>query len=111
MARGPYGAPIRVGLESTSFVILKGIVMSDSSRRGFLVLAGAGAAAVGAATLAPGASAAVNKPEEGGPVAADGPLVAYVSDISTGEVSVMMGEREVLVHDRALCASLARALG
>jgi hypothetical protein len=40
----------------------------------------------------------------------EGPLVAYVSDLSKGEVSVMMGEREVIVHDHALCASLARAL-
>jgi len=36
--------------------------------------------------------------------------VAYISDLRKDEVSVMMGEREVVVHDSALCASLARAL-
>jgi hypothetical protein len=86
-----------------------GIGMSDPSRRGLLIMAGAGAAAVGAASLAPAASAAPNaKADE--PVTVKGPLVAYVSDLSRGEVSVMMGEREVLVHDPVLCASLARII-
>lgn len=83
--------------------------MSDSSRRGFLILAGASAAAVGAVALAPAASAAAEREHEGhGQVG--GPLVAYVSDLRAGKVSVMMGEREVVVHDPALCASLARVL-
>jgi len=36
--------------------------------------------------------------------------VAYVSDLRRGDLSVMVGEREVVVHDPALCASLARVL-
>ena len=83
--------------------------MSDTSRRGFLFLAGTGAAVVGAAAVAPAAGAA-GQPEGSEAFAGEGPLVAYVTDIRTGELSVMMGEREVVVHDRALCASLARAL-
>lgn len=83
--------------------------MSDSSRRGFLILAGAGAAAVGAAAVAPSASASSGVVASGS-VNVEGPLVAYVSDVSRGEVSVMMGEREVVVQDLALCASLARVL-
>ena len=82
--------------------------MSDPSRRGFLILTGAGAAAVGAAVVAPAAFA--DRTDDTGPTKAGGPLVAYVSNMNTGEVSVMMGEREVVVHDRALCASLARVL-
>jgi hypothetical protein len=83
--------------------------MSDASRRGFLFLAGTGAAVVGAAAVAPAAVAA-RPPEDYEAVAGDGPLVAYIRDINKGEVSVMRGEREVVVHDRALCASLARVL-
>jgi len=83
--------------------------MTDPSRRGFLFLAGAGAAAVTTATIAPAASA-VQQREDDQPMTVEGPLVAYVSDLRRGEVSVMMGEREVLVQDHALCASLARVL-
>jgi hypothetical protein len=81
--------------------------MSDSSRRGFLILAGAAAAGAGVAAVAPSSSKAREQATRS--VAVDGPIVAYVSDLQRGEVSVMMGEREVVVHDRALCASLARA--
>lgn len=83
---------------------------SDSSRRGFLILAGASAAAAGAVALATPASADAEKDPDS-QVSLEGPLVAYVSDLRRGDVSVMMGEREVVVHDPALCASLARALG
>jgi len=83
--------------------------MSDSSRRGFLIMAGAGAAAVGAVAIAPAAQASDEKGDDG-PVAPDGPIVAYISDLRRGDVSVMKGEREVVIHDRALCATLARAL-
>jgi hypothetical protein len=83
--------------------------MSDPSRRGFLLLAGTGVAAVGAAAVAP-AAFAESEPGEAGSSTVQGPLVAYVTDLNKGEVSVMMGEREVVVHDRALCASLARVL-
>ena len=89
----------------------EGTGTSDSSRRGFLILAGAGAAAVGAVALAAPASASERENEPDREVSADGPLVAYVSDLRRGDVSVMMGEREVVVHDPALCASLARVLG
>ena len=82
--------------------------MSDPSRRGFLILTGVGAAAATAAAVAPAAFASGG--EDTSSSAAGGPLVAYVSNMKTGEVSVMMGEREVVVRDRALCASLARVL-
>ena len=88
----------------------EGTGTSDSSRRGFLILAGAGAAAVGAVALAAPASASERENEPDREVSADGPLVAYVSDLRRGDLSVMVGEREVVVHDPALCASLARVL-
>jgi hypothetical protein len=88
---------------------MNGLDMSDSSRRGFLMLAGAGAAAVSAVAVAP-AAFALRESDDTGSIAVEGPVVAYVSDLHKGEVSVMMGEREVVVHDRALCASLARVM-
>jgi hypothetical protein len=79
--------------------------VADSTRRGFLLMAGAGAAAVGAAAVVPkavGTRAAVKS-------TVSGPLVAYVKDAKAGKVSLLIGEREVVVHDRELVARLANA--
>jgi hypothetical protein len=82
--------------------------MTDATRRRFLIMAGAGAAAAGVAavvpagTLAEGAAAADHPP-------AEGTLVAYVGDATDGTVSLLVGDREVVVHDRDLVARLARA--
>jgi hypothetical protein len=80
--------------------------MSDHTRRRFLALAGAGAAAVGVGVTA--AEPAQAKPAKV-PSGATGPLVAYVTDVRSGAVSVMVGDREVVLHDRDLVARLARA--
>lgn len=89
--------------------------MSESTRRGFLKVAGAGAAA-GAAVVAVGAAAkSGHKAVEGAgtatsvPAHASGPLVAYVRDVRGAEVSVMVGETEVVVHDADLVARLVSA--
>ncbi|MHB8506228.1 MAG: hypothetical protein ACYDEN_11030, partial [Acidimicrobiales bacterium] len=58
-----------------------------------------------AGALGPGAEA------EGADLAAAdglGPMVAHVSDPATGEVSLYLGEREVVFRDPALVARLAR---
>lgn len=84
--------------------------MAESSRRSFLVIAGAGAAAVGTAVALPAASADAAEPraaEAKGP-AHPGPLVAHVKNARTGEVAVFAGEKEVVVHDRDLAQRLAR---
>jgi hypothetical protein len=82
--------------------------MSDPSRRGFLAIAGVGAATAGLAVAAPaaGAHAPGTPPVEG----ASGPLVAYVTDVRSGAVSVMVGDREVEIHDRELVNRLTRAV-
>jgi hypothetical protein len=80
--------------------------MTDHTRRGFLTIAGAGAAAAGAAVAAAPATAAA---PVRAPAGASGPLVAYVTDVLRGELTLMVGEREVVVHDRDLAARLARA--
>ena len=89
--------------------------MSESTRRRFLLTAGAGAAVAAAAT----AGIAGRKDEAGASGAAagasarlpktDGPLVAYVSDARTGKITVMAGESEVEVTDHDLVARLASA--
>jgi hypothetical protein len=82
--------------------------MENSSRRGFLATAAVGAVGVGAAAVAPNAQAAHTHQR---PVPADaaGPLVAHVADVHGDTVTLMVGEREVVVHDRDLVARLARA--
>jgi hypothetical protein len=95
--------------------------MSDTSRRGFLAIAGVGAAGVAVASVA-GASAASSAAVPASPAASQastddtalpanssGSLVAYVNDVHDGRISVMVGEREVVIRDRALVAKLARA--
>lgn len=83
--------------------------MNQSTRRGFLALTGSGVAAV---AVAPAAVAAVpgKSPGLGAAGSQGGPMVAYVQDAATGEVAVMVGEREVVVRDRALVAQLAKHL-
>jgi hypothetical protein len=83
----------------------------DHSRRGFLSVAGAGAAGVAGAAVLGNTASAQAKPAPATPVPAEAtePLVAYVRDARTGEVAVMVGEREVVVHDRELAARIAQA--
>ncbi len=84
--------------------------MSDSTRRTFLVAAGAGAAAVGVAAIAPAAQAApAERPPAGKSSPGGEPMVAYVSNPGNGQLTLLVGEREVLVTDRELVARLARA--
>ncbi len=78
--------------------------MNEPSRRGFLAIAGASAATIGVASVATAADA---KPAVA-PSGHTDPLVAYVRDAHTGEVAVLVGEREVVVHDHDLAARIAR---
>jgi hypothetical protein len=85
--------------------------MAEHSRRSFLVGAGAGAVAVTAVAVAPSAMAATktsvptDAPEAD---ASTGTLVAYVKDAASGEITVMSGDREIVVKDRKLAQKLAR---
>lgn len=88
--------------------------MTESSRRGFLTVAGAGAAAVGLAAVAPSAaatpaaaSAATQTPAV--PAHVRGAVVAHVADVHGDTVTLFMDEREVVVHDRELVRRLAQA--
>jgi hypothetical protein len=83
--------------------------MSNTSRRRFLGVAGAGAAAAGVSVAVPGAASAAVTPRSG--VAGREPVVAYVEDAPSGRVTLMVGEREVVVHDPDLVRRLLDAAG
>ncbi len=80
--------------------------MSDLTRRGF-VRSSAGAAAGITVIGALGVGEADAKARAAG----SHPVVAYVRDPRSGEISVMSGDREVTVRDRKLAAQIARAAG
>jgi len=80
--------------------------MNSSTRRGFLALSAVGVAAVAAAPSALAAGTSEEATDATG--TASGPVVAYVHDAARGEVSVMRGEREVIVHDPALVRLINR---
>lgn len=78
--------------------------MSDTSRRNFLAAAGVGAAAttavLGTATGADARAAARRGTE---------PVLALVDDPAGDVVRLLVGEREVVVHDRDLATRLLTA--
>jgi hypothetical protein len=81
--------------------------MSDTSRRKFLAVTGAGAAAGTVAMTAGKASAAASRK----PGSARESVVAYVRDHRSGELRLMVGEREVVVHDKDLVTRILNAAG
>jgi hypothetical protein len=87
------------------------------SRRGFLQ-ASAGVAAAGALVGVPKVASAKGT-SQGSPSAAggrkgapavSGPLVIYVHDTSTGEMTIMAGTAEIDVQDQQLAARAAQAV-
>jgi hypothetical protein len=83
--------------------------MSDTSRRNFLAVAGAGAAAAGTVGLTGGSAAAGETRRT--PGSARETVVAYVKDHDSSELRLMVGEREVVVHDRDLVNRILNAAG
>ena len=82
--------------------------MTDASRRVFLAATGTTAAAAAAFAAAPAAYA--SSPRHAAPGGEAQPdLVAYVRDSSSGELTLLVGEHELVVHDHALVRSLLRA--
>ena len=82
--------------------------MSETNRRKFLAVAGAGAAAgtVGL-TSGPAFAGASRRTKD----SAQEAVVAYVADHRSSEVTLMVGEREVVVHDRDLATRILNAAG
>jgi hypothetical protein len=97
--------------------------MAGVSRRTFLGRGSLAVAAAGVLSSVPGLSGLLGAAETEAPAAdasvagADAgaanlaePLVAHVRDVSTGEISVFNGTREVIVRDPQLAGRLARAV-
>jgi hypothetical protein len=83
--------------------------MPEQSRRTFLISTGA-AAAAGAAVVATGesAAAATGHPTSARPaVSTEHPVVAYVSDVQHGRITLMHGDAEVVVTDPELARAIA----
>jgi hypothetical protein len=85
--------------------------MSETSRRQVLAATGAGVAAgtVGLTGLAGGAAHAAEARRT--PGSARESVVAYVQDHRSGTLRLMVGEREVVVHDRDLVTRILNAAG
>jgi hypothetical protein len=87
--------------------------MAELTRRSFLTHASigvAGGALAGGLTSLPGLS---EIPLLAAPIPAAGAtepdLIAHVRDVSTGEISIMVGTREVIHRDRSLAMRLMEA--
>jgi hypothetical protein len=96
--------------------------LRDLSRRVFLQRSAMTAAAIGVVGSVPGlsgllaGSAAEAPAVESGAAEAEGeagalsqPLLAHVKDLSTGEISLFQGEREIVIRDPAIARSLFSA--
>ncbi len=81
--------------------------MNDTSRRKFLAATGAGVAAGAVGIGGPAAAAAVTRSSR----AATEPVVAYVENPHSGVISLMLGDREVVVEDHDLVARILNAAG
>jgi hypothetical protein len=83
--------------------------MAEHSRRAFIRGAGVTAAAATVAVMVPGVASAASKSEaDDGSPAPEGSVVAFVKDAKAGSITVMRGEREVQVTDKALARKLAK---
>jgi hypothetical protein len=82
--------------------------MSETSRRKLLAGTGAGVA-VGtvALTMRPAAASESRRTT----TSAREPVVAYVEDHRAGKLRLMVGEREVVVHDPDLVTQILNAAG
>jgi hypothetical protein len=96
--------------------------MAGVSRRTFLGRGGMAVAAAGVLSSVPGLSGLITAGEteapaadaslagsEAGAASLSEPLVAHVRDLSTGEISLFNGTREVIVRNTQLASQLARA--
>ena len=87
--------------------------MAGVTRRGFIVTSAGAAAGLATAGVAGEALSAALGSTGGGVagVKADKTLVAFVRAGSSGEVTVVTGDREVKYHDAALVRRIRKAAG
>jgi len=82
--------------------------MSETSRRKFLAVAGSGAVAGTVAATTGTAFAGETRRKSD---SAKETVVAYVQDHRSSMLRLMVGEREVIVHDRDLVIRILNAAG
>jgi len=80
--------------------------MSETSRRKFLAAAGVGAASVGTVNLAAGSAEA--KPSA---KSVKESVVVLIEDHKSSELVLLVGDREVVVHNRDLVTRILNAAG
>lgn len=88
-------------------IAYRGNRMRDSTRRNFLAVAGLGTAG-GVAALATAGSAGAAVEDSSLPGDAPGSMAAYVHDIKSGKITLLVEGHQVEVTDKALVAKLAR---
>jgi hypothetical protein len=86
--------------------------MEKLTRRGFLHRTSIGVTATGMLAAAPHLADISTEPEattaEQAPVALIEPMLAHVRDVATGELSILIGTREVIYRDAELVARLLK---
>lgn len=87
--------------------------MADLSRKGFIEQASVGAAAAAAFVAMPGYAFARESAHAStrhmAMTTQSGPVLAHVRNAETGEIAVLFGTREVIIHDREVANRLLRA--
>ncbi len=87
--------------------------MTGLSRKSFIEQATVGAAAAAAFVAMPGYALARENSAatttRTGATVHGGPVLAHVRNVQTGEIAVMFGTREVIIHDREVASRLLRA--
>jgi hypothetical protein len=86
--------------------------MANLSRKGFIGKASVGALTVGALVAVPGydlGSDVAHASAEDTSAAHTGTLLAHLRNAATGEIAILVGTREVVIHDQALAHRLLQA--
>jgi hypothetical protein len=88
--------------------------MTKLSRRGFLGQTSAGAATIGALLAMPGLAEVTNAAgiprSELTKAELEGPIVAHIRNLHTGEIAIMVGTREIVYRDQQFVKRLVKAL-
>jgi hypothetical protein len=84
------------------------------TRRSFLKQTSASAATLGLLPAIPALAAISHSPEAAGPelpATFSGPMVVHVSDVAAGELTLLVGAREIVFRDPEIVARLVKAAG
>ena len=87
--------------------------MKDLTRRRFLTHSSIGVALAGAVALVPGVATAMKLPAKARSGAhtanTNGPVIAHVRDLASGEIAMFVGSERFIISDRELAVRLHAA--